>query len=206
MIVGIKGKLLSNTPFFAIVDVGGIFYGVNIPLTTAEKLPRPGSEVLLHTLSVYREDSQSLYGFASQEDRNFFKILVEKVSGIGPKTALNMMSRMSVSTLQSAIAAGDVSMLSKCPGIGNKTAQRLIVELKDLALLGGAKAAPLVSNSTNNIDESSQNKDSARDAISALVELGYKLPDADKAVRNALGSLAENATTEEILKRVFAGK
>lgn len=206
MIVGVRGKLVSNTPFFAVIDVGGIFYGVNIPLTTAEKLPPPGSETFLHTLSVYREDSQSLYGFASQEDRNFFKVLVEKVSGIGPKTALNMMSRMSVSTLQSAIAAGDVSMLSKCPGIGNKTAQRLIVELKDFALLGGRAPLASASESPQISPSVSQAEDSARDAISALVELGYKLPDADKAVRNALGRLDEGASTEEILKRVFAGK
>ena len=93
MIVGIKGKLVSSSLFEAVVETGGIFYEVNIPLTTTELLPKTGSEVMLYTVAVYREDSQSLYGFASASDRDFFKTIVEKVSGIGPKTALNMMGK-----------------------------------------------------------------------------------------------------------------
>ena len=94
MIVAIKGILESSTLFSAVVEAGGLFYEVNIPLTTAERLPKVGSEVMLYTEAVYREDSQALYGFATKSDRDFFKTIIEKVSGIGPKTALNMMSRM----------------------------------------------------------------------------------------------------------------
>ena len=130
MIVGIKGRLVSSTPVSAVVEAGGLFYEVNVPLTTSERLPASGSEVMLHTLAVYREDSQSLYGFISASDRDFFKLVVEKVSGIGPKIALNMMSRMSAQTLQSAIASGDAALLSKCQGIGKKTAERLVLELR----------------------------------------------------------------------------
>ena len=197
MIVALKGRLASSSPFLAVVDAGGVFYGVNIPLTTAEKLPRVGEEVFLHTLAIYREDSQSLYGFASAEDRDFFRVLVEKVSGIGPKTALNMMSRMSVGTLESAISAGDVAMLSKCPGIGSKTAQRLVVELRGAISKGGAGFLAV----SNGVE-----KDSAKDAIAALVELGYKLSDADKAVRKVLPLLGDNPSTEEILKRALSDK
>ena len=109
MIVALRGKLVKSSPLSAVLDVGG----VNIPITTAEKLPKLGSETFLHTFAVYREDSQTLYGFATETDRDFFAVLVEKVSGIGPKIALNMLSRMSSTSLKSAIAAGDVSLLSK---------------------------------------------------------------------------------------------
>ena len=130
MIVALRGKLVKSSPLSAVLDVGGVYYGVNIPITTAEKLPKLGSETFLHTFAVYREDSQTLYGFATETDRDFFAVLVEKVSGIGPKIALNMLSRMSSTSLKSAIAAGDVSLLSKCPGIGKKTAERLVLELR----------------------------------------------------------------------------
>ena len=106
MIVALRGKLVKSSPLSAVLDVGGVYYGVNIPITTAEKLPKLGSETFLHTFAVYREDSQTLYGFATEADRDFFAVLVEKVSGIGPKIALNMLSRMSSTSLKSAIAAG----------------------------------------------------------------------------------------------------
>ena len=196
MIVGIRGKLVKATPLSAIIEAGGLHYEVHIPLTTAERMPNVNSEVFLHTLAVYREDSQSLYGFATISDRDFFKTLVEKVSGIGPKIAINVMSRMSVATLQSAIDSGDVALLSKCPGIGKKTAERLIVELRgafqciaeDIA--GGAENAP---------------SGALADAVSALIALGYKPADADKAARTAMSKLDENASTEDIIRRVLRG-
>lgn len=195
MIVAIKGVLASSTPLTAVVETGGLFYEVNIPLTTAERLPKTGSTVFLHTLAVYREDAHILYGFATAEDRDFFKLIVEKVSGVGPKIALNMMSRMSVQTLRDAVASGDSALLSKCPGIGKKTADRLVLELRGTLALGapsgisasGIAAAPVGTN--------------AADAVAALTALGFKLPDADKAVRAAILKLSdENASTEAIVK------
>ena len=195
MIVAIKGVLASSTPLTAVVETGGLFYEVNIPLTTAERLPKTGSQVFLHTLAVYREDAHILYGFATAEDRDFFKLIVEKVSGVGPKIALNMMSRMSVQTLRDAVASGDYALLSKCPGIGKKTAERLVLELRGTLSLGsssgisaaGIAAAPAGTN--------------AADAVAALTALGFKLPDADKAVRAAILKLSdENASTEAIVK------
>lgn len=194
MIAAIKGKLIRSTPVQAVVETaGGLFYEVEIPVTTAERLPKNGSEVMLYTLDVYREDSQSLYGFAAAADRDFFKILVEKVSGIGPKTALNMMSRMSVSTLRDAVSSGDVATLSKCPGIGKKTAERLVLELK--GTLSGAAISP-VSGSFDSTASASP----ASDAVAALVALGVKIQDADKAVRASVAKLGESATTEQIVK------
>ncbi len=195
MIVAIKGILESTTLFSAVIETGGLFYEVNIPLTTSERLPKIGSEVKLYTEAVYREDSQALYGFATRADRDFFKTIIEKVSGIGPKTALNMMSRMSVDTLRDAIAAGDVTTLSKCPGIGKKTAERLVLELKGTLTsskgsgVGGAVAGGEVSSTSN-----------ASDAVAALVALGLKLAEADKYVRIAINELGETASTEALVK------
>lgn len=194
MIAGIKGILISATPISAIINVGGLFYELNIPLTTAEKLPNNGQELFLHTVAVYREDSQALYGFASKNDKEFFKTLIEKVSGIGPKTAINIMSRMSVQTLQNAIANGDIALLSKCPGIGKKTAERLIVELRDASFSPTTSETIILSPEKN-----LQSNNNISDAISALVALGFKLADADKAVRKTISS-NPSLSTEEIVK------
>ncbi len=139
MITSIQGTLASTDPLHAVIEVNGFGYEVNIPVTTAEKLPAPGAKIRLHTLVIYREDAQTLYGFASAEERDFFRLMVEKVTGVGPKMALSIMSRLSLPLLEGAIRAGDVTTLAKCQGIGRKTAERLVVELK--SLVGGPGAA-----------------------------------------------------------------
>ncbi len=191
MIVGIKGRLVSSTPVSAVVETCGLFYEVGIPLTTAEKLPAPGAEVMLHTLAVYREDSQSLYGFISAADRDFFKLVIEKVSGIGPKIALNMMSRMSLQTIKSAIANGDSAMLSKCQGIGKKTAERLVLELR---------GAFVPTNYAPGLPADTSANSAFGDAVAALCALGMKPADADKCVRAAESSLGDGATVEDLVK------
>ncbi len=191
MIVGIKGILHNSTPLCAIINVGGVFYEVNIPISTAEKLPKNGQEVFLNTVAIYREDSQALYGFASLSDRDFFKTLIEKVSGIGPKTAINIMSRMSADTLRSAIASADVALLSKCPGIGKKTAERLIVELKDASFTGNLQTSAIAQSSAPSV---------VNDAVATLIALGFKPIDADKAVHQALAKLADSASVEDVVK------
>ncbi len=131
MITSVSGILATATPLTAVIETGGLGYEIHIPVTTAERLPSPGQPAKLHTLAVYREDSATLYGFATEEERDFFRLLVEKVTGVGPKMALSVMSKLSLATLKGAIAAGDVGLLSKCPGIGRKTAERLVIELRD---------------------------------------------------------------------------
>lgn len=200
MITRITGTLLSATPLHAVIETGGLAYEVHIPVTTAERLPQVGQQARLHTLVVYREDSQTMYGFSAEEERDFFRLLVEKVSGIGPKTALSIFSKLSLPVLQSAIVGGDVALLSKCPGIGKKTAERLVIELRDklgstattLPGSGGDAAAPTPAD--NKI----------RDAVLALVALGYKAADADKSVRQALVALGPSATTEALIKKALA--
>lgn len=199
MITRITGELLSASPLTAVIETGGFAYEVHIPVTTAERLPAAGQKVRLHTFVVYREDAQTLYGFTTEEERDFFRLLIEKVSGVGPKIALTVLSKLSLSVLQTAILSGDVALLSKCPGIGKKTAERLVIELRDKlspspALLpaGGADALPA---------QASPAANKIRDAVMALVALGYKAPDADKSVRQALVSIGPAASTEALIKK-----
>ncbi len=199
MITSIQGTLASATPLHAIVELNGFAYEVNIPVTTAEKLPHPGATVKLHTLVIYREDSQTLYGFASPAERDFFRLMIEHVTGVGPKVALTIMSKLSLPMLESAIRMGDVATLAKCPGIGKKTAERLVVELKakvgagDLAVgsLGEPAGAQPAGESAH------------RDAVAALIALGYKAADADQAVRRAALSLPGKVTTEALIKKAL---
>ena len=143
MITSIQGTLVSSTPLHAIVEIGGFGYEVNVPVTTAEKLPAPGVTVKLHTLVIYREDAQTLYGFASVAERDFFRLMIEHVTGVGPKMALSIMSKLSLPSLEGAIRVGDIATLAKCPGIGKKTAERLVVELKS-KVGGGETSAPSI--------------------------------------------------------------
>lgn len=201
MITSVSGILVSATPLAAVIETGGLGYEIHIPVTTAERLPQPGQTARLHTLAVYREDSQTLYGFATAEERDFFRLLVEKVTGVGPKMALSVMSKLSLPTLKSAIATGDVGLLAKCPGIGRKTAERLVIELRDKlnpAELNQALPSKPAGEGTPGGTDSRVN-----DAVLALTALGYKAADADKAVRQAWIALGPTATTEALIKKAL---
>jgi Holliday junction DNA helicase RuvA len=197
MITSIQGTLTAATPLRAVVELNGFGYEINIPVTTAEKLPPPGATVKLHTVVIYREDAQTLYGFASPAERDFFRLMIDHVTGVGPKGALGIMSRLSVALLESAIRTGDVATLAKCPGIGKKTAERLVVELR--AKVGAADSAITVAGSTG----ASAGGGAHRDAIAALIALGYKAADADQAVRHAALALGPKATTEALVKQAL---
>jgi Holliday junction DNA helicase RuvA len=199
MITSIQGVLAEATPLRAVIELDGFGYEVNVPVTTAERLPRVGSVVRLHTLVIYREDAQTLYGFASAEERDFFRLMIEHVTGIGPKMALSIMSRLSLPLLQGAIRSGDVTTLSKCPGIGKKTAERLVVELKSKVGAGASAVSALLSG-----DGPPSPRTPHADAVAALVALGYKVGDADEAVRRASLALGESATTEAMIKKALA--
>jgi Holliday junction DNA helicase RuvA len=197
VITSIQGNLASASPLQAVVELNGFGYEVNIPITTSERLPPAGSPVKLHTHVVYREDAQTLYGFATAAERDFFRLMIERVTGVGPKVALGIMSRLSLPLLEGAIRAGDVGTLSKCPGIGKKTAERLVIELK--SLVGGPETGHLPTGAD------SPGEDAHRDAVSALVALGYKAQDADQAVRRASLALGPSADTEALIKKALGG-
>ncbi len=208
MITSIAGLLTECSPLRAVVELQGLGYEVHIPVTTAEKLPAPGATVKLHTLVIYREDAQTLYGFASAAERDFFRMMIETVSGVGPKLALTIMSRMSLPVLEASIRDGDVAGLSKCPGIGKKTAERLVVELRAKVGAGGGPSP--VAGSPEGAASAAGSAAPAgntvfRDAVLALGALGYKPADADAAVRRAQIALGADATTEKLVKRALAG-
>ena len=195
MITQLTGNLLEAGLTEAVIDVHGVGYAVSIPISTYEKLPRPGSQVTLYTFLQPREDAWTLYGFASREERTFFKLLTS-ISGIGPKLALNALSALSVEVLSNAIAQGDVKSLSKINGIGKRSAERMILELKDkisISVNGIAGAA----------SPTAPHSPVAADAIAALETLGFKRDAAAKAV-NALVADNPDASVEQILRMALA--
>jgi Holliday junction DNA helicase RuvA len=204
MITSIHGTLVATSPLLAVIETGGLGYDVHIPVTTAEKLPAPGAQVKLHTLAVYREDAQTLYGFATVEERDFFRLLIEHVTGVGPKGALTIMSKLSLSLLENAIRAGDIATLANCPGIGKKTAERLVVELKS-KLGAPAAGAPISLGSSSPAGAGAPVDGQQHDAVMALMALGYKAADADQAVRRAALALGGRVTTEALVKKALNG-
>jgi len=211
MIAFIEGKLVECQLNLAVVQTGGVGYEVNVPLTTSEKLPPLGESVRLHIQATYREDSQTLYGFIDRESRDFFKMIVDKVSGIGPKIALNLLGSLSLPTLKNSIAQGDVGMLSKAQGLGKKTAERIVVELKDKVLPKGSSipAGELTTKGTVASESTligaggGQDLSAYGDAVSALLTLGYKATDADQAIRRAAEALGQNCSTEELIRKAL---
>lgn len=203
MITSLQGTLAAATPLRAVVELNGIGYEVHVPITTAERLPAVGATVKLHTIVIYREDAQTLYGFATPEERDFFRLLIENVTGVGPKMALSIMSRLSMPLLESTIATGDVATLAKCPGIGRKTAERLVVELRSKVAPGsaGPLAAASVPGGTGGVPAAGDSR--VRDAVMALTTLGYKAAEADQSVRRALLALGPDATTEQLIKKTL---
>jgi Holliday junction DNA helicase RuvA len=203
MITSIHGTLVATSPLLAVIETGGLGYDVHIPVTTAEKLPATGAQVKLHTLAVYREDAQTLYGFATVEERDFFRLLIDNVTGVGPKGALTIMSKLSLSLLESAIRAGDIATLANCPGIGKKTAERLVVELK--SKLGAPAAGETLSSGSSSPAGNAPIDSKQHDAVMALMALGYKAADADQAVRRAALALGGRVTTETLVKKALNG-
>jgi len=176
MIGRIEGRLLEKNPPQVLVDVHGIGYEIDVPMSTLYNLPEVGATVVLWTHFVVREDAQLLYGFQNTAERALFRLLI-RISGIGPKIALSVLSSMSTQTLSQAIESGEAGLLTRVPGIGKKTAERLILELKgklDPALAGTDATCPVDS--------------SKSDIVSALVSLGYS----EKEARQAIRGLAEN--------------
>lgn len=193
MLVYIEGDLVEIGLLHVVIHVGGFGYRVNAPLTTIEKMPKIGSSIKLHLSERIREDQHEIYGFISKNECEFFETLINRVSGVGPKMALNIMSRLSINTLKTAITMRDISLLSKCHGIGKKTAERIIVELSDKINNSVSESSP-----AQTIDYIHPSV--SQDAILALISLGYKPADADKCIRQALAILGESSSAEELIK------
>lgn len=188
MIVKLAGKLLDKQAPCALIDVNGVGYEINVSLMTFVDLPSLGSDVEMHTHLVVREDSHTLYGFLTVHERSLFKDLI-KVNGVGPKMALGMLSGMTVDEFARAILNRDVSSLVKLPGVGKKTAERLVIEMRDAIDGVGLSGA-----SENTITKS----DIRLEAESGLLSLGYKAQDITKILNNL--DYKNASSSEDIIK------
>lgn len=194
MISFLHGKLVDALPTQVTVDVHGVGYDILIPLSSFDKLPGVGGEVHLLTHLVVREDAHVLYGFATAAERELFRMLINTVSGIGPKIALNVLSGMNPVAFRGAVASGDVKALSSISGVGRKTAERIVVELRDKV---GAAGAWEASSAARGLSAGDQR---LTDAVMALMALGFKQPDAHESIRAAQTMLGEKATVEELVR------
>ncbi|MGY4490182.1 Holliday junction branch migration protein RuvA [Pseudomonas sp. TE3610] len=200
MIGRLRGTLAEKQPPHLILDVNGLGYELEVPMTTLYRLPPVGQAVTLHTHLVVREDAQLLYGFFEKRERELFRELI-RLNGVGPKLALALMSSLDVDELVRCVQAQDASALTKVPGVGKKTAERLLVELKDrfkawetapamfeLMPTGPNTAAPVPS--------------AESDAVSALISLGYKPQEASKAV-SAIKT--KGLSSEDLIRHALRG-
>jgi len=204
MITHVAGKLTAALPTQAVVDVNGIGYEVLIPLSSYDRLPAVGQPVQILTHLHVREDAHVLYGFMSAAERDLFRLLVNSVSGIGPKLGLAVLSGMSVGNFKNAVVNGDVASLAKISGLGKKTAERIVLELKDKL---GVAAAWEAASATH---APSEQETEANEAVLALIALGYKQVEAHKTVRDLQEKQPEAKGAEELvklaLKRMAAGR
>jgi Holliday junction DNA helicase RuvA len=195
----IKGPLMEVMENIVVVEAGGIGWNIHVPLSVLERLPRTGEEVRIYTSFQVREDAMTLYGFLNRQDLQMFRMLLG-VNGIGPKAALGILSVMRPEELRIAIISEDAKSIAYAPGIGPKTAKRVILDLKDKIKMedvfpgeiSGEDMEPAVSASMAAVGGA------AREAVEALVALGYSLSEASKAVRQV--PVDEENTAEEVLK------
>ena len=196
MIGRLQGKLLLNKPPELILDVHGVGYEIAAPMSTFYQLPGLGQEVVLHTHLVVREDGHYLFGFASLDERKLFRALI-KVNGVGPKLALTILSSLEPEAFVQCVQFNDVNQLVKVPGIGKKTAERLIIEMADR--LQDWESAPTAAFTAGGVASSDFMR---QDAIEALIALGYKAGDAGKMVRKVN---QEVNTREELIRMALQG-
>ena len=196
MIIFLEGALVEKDPTRIVLNVGGVGYEVFIPLSSYDKLPSSGDSCRVLTYDHVREDTHALYGFLTPEEREMFLRLMD-VSGIGPRLALTALSGLSVRELKAAVVRGDIARLSSVSGIGKKTAERIVLELRDKIGEGEAMEAVTAGASP---EESTR----MRDAMLALISLGYKQAEAQKMVKDVVKTLGPDASVEETVRKALA--
>lgn len=194
----IRGELAEINSDHIVLDVNGIGYQIYIPTNTLNYLPSIGEMVKIHTYLYIREDAMMLYGFLTRDDLDMFKMLIT-VSGIGPKGGLGILSTLSTDDLRFAVLSDDAKAIAKAPGVGNKTAQRLIIELKDKLSLEDAFEQKL--SHTKEEASGSGLKGIRNEAVEALVSLGYSSSEALKVLRDI--EITEDSSVEDILKQAL---
>lgn len=196
MITFLEGKLEDKQPTRIVLNVGGVGYEVFIPLSSYDRLPVPGAACRILTYHHVREDAHILFGFISAGERRMFELLLG-ISGIGPKIALSALSGLSVRELKAAVVENDIKRLNSISGIGRKTAERMIIELRDKLSQGEAMEALTGS------EEPGPKDLRMRDAVLALISLGYKQSDAQKMVRDVLATVGADTEVESIVRKAL---
>ena len=181
-------------PTMIVVNAGGVGYQILIPLSSYNKLPAPSSKLRILTHHHVREDAQILYGFSSTQERDLFRLLLAHVTGVGPKLALAVLSGMSVDQFKAAVVTSDIAAISKISGVGKKTAERVVLELKDKLGVAAEWEAASRENTPTGIERH------LHDAVLALISLGYKQVDAHKAVKAVLPKLPPECSAEDVVR------
>ncbi len=199
MIAFLRGRLAESLPNQAIIDVNGVGYHVLIPLSTYDRLPQQGEEVKLLTHYHVTDRDHTLYGFITGEERDLFRLLIDRVSGIGPKMGLAVLSGLPVAAFKDSVIREDVAALSRISGVGKKTAERIVLELKDKVGVVGAWQEAKAAGSSDPA-KSVQN-----DAILALIALGYKQGEAQKTVQQLLKQpgLKDQPTADHLVREAL---
>ncbi len=200
MIGFLRGKLAFKAPPLLMLDVNGVGYEVEAPMTTFYNLPAIGAEIMLHTHLVVREDAHILFGFSTEADRSMFRTLI-KVNGVGPKLALTILSGQSAEEFHRCIHNNDTQALVRLPGVGKKTAERLVIEMRD-RLPDLNDSAVSVDGAASGVDKVQRVNNPKQEAISALCSLGYKPLDAGKMVQNIT---VEGKSCEDIIRLALQG-
>lgn len=199
MITFLEGRLVDKQPTRIVMDVGGVGYEVFIPLSSYDRLNAENGTCRVLTYHYVRDDAQILYGFITAGERRMFELLLS-ISGIGPRIALSALSGMSVRELKAAVVENDIKRLHSISGIGRKTAERMVIELRDKLSEGEALEA------MTGAEDPGPDDLRMRDAILALISLGYKQVDAQKMVRHTLAADTESASVEAVVRRALTGQ
>ena len=197
MIMFVEGVLEEVLPNQIVVNAGGIGYQILIPLSSYNKLSELGARVRVLTHHHVREDAQLLYGFSSTGERDLFRLLLAHVSGVGPKIALAILSGMEVEQFKAAVVTSDITTISKISGVGKKTAERVVLELKDKLGVAAEWEAASQKNAPDGIERH------LHDAVLALISLGYKQVEAHKAVKAVLPSLSADSSAEDVVREAL---
>jgi len=197
VIAFLEGTLAEALPTQIVVNVQGIGYQVMIPVSSYERLPQPGAPVKILTHLTVREDAHILYGFFSSAERDLFRLLLHHVTGVGPKIALAILSGLPVEMFKAAVVAGDIAAISKISGVGKKTAERIVLELKDKVGVAAEWEASSAKNAPSEADAR------LHDATLALISLGYKQVEAHKAIRRVQEISETQLTAEELIRQAL---
>ncbi len=198
MYAHLQGKLFESRPSFVIVEAGGVGYKILISASCFSKLPQAGETIFLHTSFICRENSQALYGFLTSKERDVFEVLIN-ISGIGPKLALSLVGHMTLADLHSAVISADAKSISRVPGVGKKTAERLIVEMKGKLpnMFGKDPSEYAIQISSEGAADLSQ------DIIGALINLGYNQAKAQSAAKKSLEKHSESADLSILIREAL---